>query len=155
MKRAGKRAEAVAKDRDPDALTRLPDAELGRAQGEAVRRLGQLLEAVKSAAEAPQRASRQGGGGGGEGGGGRPAGDSIPPVAQYKLLRDMQTEINKRTEDFRKNHPDPDRLGEKDKAELQSLQKEQRDVAELLDELNRSPADGDPGAGNGREGEKK
>jgi hypothetical protein len=158
MRQAGKRAEAVAKDAEPDALTRLPDAELGRHQGEAVRRLAQLLEAVKSAAEAPQRAARKGNAPAGqEGGGGGPPnpGDGIPPVAQYKLLRDMESEIYKRTEDFKKNHPDLEKLAEKDKAELQSLQKEQRDVAELLDELNRSPADGDPGAGNGREGDKK
>jgi colicin import membrane protein len=166
MKQAGMRADAMLKEvkadheagRKPD-LTRLPDAELGRAQGEAVRRLAQLLDAIKTAAEAPPRAARRqggGGGGGGEGGGGAPnAGDGIPPVAQYKLLRDMQAEINKKTEDFRKDHPDPDKLDAKDKAELQSLQKDQREVAELLDQLNRTPADGDPGAGNGREGEKK
>jgi tetratricopeptide (TPR) repeat protein len=161
MKQAGKRMTDVAKDRSDDALTRLPDAELARSQEEAVRRLAQLLDAVKTAAEAPPKAAgRQGnnpgGPGDGNGGGGAPnAGDGIPPVAQYKLLRDMQADINKKTEDFRKNHPDTGKLAEKDKAELQSLQKEQRDVAELLDELNRTPADGDPGAGNGREGEKK
>jgi hypothetical protein len=159
MKQAGKRAkgmveevkEAAKAEKKPD-LARLPDAELGRTQGEAVRRLAQLLDAAKTAAEAPPRAAgRQGGGGGGggEGGGGAPnAGDGIPPVAQYKLLRDMQADLNQKTEDFRKNHPDPGKLSEKDKAELQSLQKEQRDVAELLDVLNRNPADGDPGAGN-------
>ncbi len=158
MRQAGKRAEAVATNKEPD-LAGLPDAELTRTQGEAVRRLGQLLDAVKTAADAPPRAAGRrggGGGGGGEGGGGAPnPGDGIPPVAQYKLLRDMQAEVNKKTEDFRKNHPDAGKLGEKDKAELQAIQKDQRDVAELLDELNRTPADGDPGAGNGREGDKK
>ncbi len=79
-----------------------------------------------------------------------PPGDGIPPLAQLKLLRDLQKDINQRTETFKKQHPDPKNLEEKDKAELQSIRGDQQDVAELIDELSR-PA-GEPGA---VEGDKK
>lgn len=51
------------------------------------------------------------------------------------MLRDMQAEVNKRTDDFRKEHPDPAKLDEKAKAQLQDIRKSQQEVAELLDEL--------------------
>ena len=40
---------------------------------------------------------------------GRP-GDGIPPLAQLKLLRDLQKDINQRTETFKNQHPDPKKL---------------------------------------------
>jgi hypothetical protein len=67
-----------------------------------------------------------------------------------KLLRDMQKDINERTDAFKRQHPDTKKLEEKDRAELQAIRKDQQDVAELIDELTR-PA-GEPGAA---EGEKK
>jgi hypothetical protein len=51
------------------------------------------------------------------------------------MLRQMQAEVNKRTEDFRKDHPDPAKLDEKARAQLQGLRKAQQEVAELLEEL--------------------
>jgi hypothetical protein len=142
MQKAAERAESLVK-KSPD-LDKLPDAEEARHQAEAGRRLAQVLDAVKNAAEQAQRAGNQGGGGGGgdaDGGGkaGSP-GDNVPPVAQYKMLRDMQSDLNKRTDLFRKQHPNPDKFTDKDKAELEILQRDQKDVAELIDELNR-PAD--------------
>ena len=62
-------------------------------------------------------------------------GSEIPPLAQLKLLRQMQAEVNKRTEDFRKAHPDPTKLDDKGTAELQDIRKSQQEVSELLDEL--------------------
>jgi hypothetical protein len=148
MAEAGDRAGEVAR-KAPDA-EELPDAELGRLQGDAGRRLAQVLEAVKAAAEEPQRAARGGGGGGGgEGGGGGGAGDNIPPVAQYKMLRDMQADVNRRTEAFRKKHPDLEALDEKQKNELQSLRRDQQDVRELLDEMNRPAGEPAPEKGKG------
>jgi hypothetical protein len=151
MTKAGERAEAMVKQ--PPPVETLPDAEEAQQQGEAVRRLARLLEAVKNAAEAPQRSARQGGGGGGGDGGGGAAnpGDSIPPLAQYKMLREMQADINKRTESFRNQHPKPDKLTDSELSELKALQRDQKDVAELLDELQKEPAD-EP-AGN--KGDKK
>lgn len=116
-----------------------PDgAEALRLQQEALRRLEQLLEAVKQ--EPGQRLRPAGGGGGGGGQGGKPPGDGIPALAQLKLLRALQADVNQRTDEFQKKHPDPVKLGKEQQAELESIRKEQREVADLLDELTR-PAD--------------
>jgi hypothetical protein len=154
MTDAGKRMddifEEVKRPEDVD-LKKLPDAELARRQQLALRRLTQVVDALKEAAEKMQQQARSGGGGGegggGEGGGGGPPGDGIPPVAQLKLLRDLQKDINQRTETFKKEHPDPKKFQDKDRAELQAIRKDQQDVAELIDELTR-PA-GEPGAAEG------
>jgi len=151
MTQAGERMHTVAKDAvDPKAL---PDAETARLQQLAQRRLTQVVDALKEAAEKMEQA--RGGGGGGNDGGEEPAqagppSDGIPPLAELKLLRDLQKDINQRTESFRKEHPDLKKLAEKDRAVLKSIRRDQQDVAELIDELNR-PA-GEPGEG---EGEKK
>ncbi len=150
MTGASEHAEAMAQK--PPPPEELPDAQLDALQGEVLRRLTQLLEAVKTAAEAPQRTARQSGGGGEEGGGGGgDAGDSIPPLAQYKMLRDMQADVNKRTQAFRKQHREPAKLTEKDRGELDSIRRDQRDIAELLEELKRPAGEGEPPS----KGEKK
>jgi len=109
--------------------------------------LTQVVDALKEAAEKMEQAR----GGGGEGGEGAaqagPPNDGIPPLAQLKLLRDLQKDINQRTESFRKEHPNLKKLAEKERAVLESIRKDQQDVAELIDELNR-PAD-EPGDAEG------
>ena len=60
-------------------------------------------------------------------------------MAQLKLLRSMQKEVNERTEAFKKAHPDLTKLGPKDKAELQEIRREQKEVADLLEQLSRPP----------------
>jgi hypothetical protein len=109
-------------------------AEAARLQKEALRRLDQLLDALK---EPPGRPMRPGGGDGGDGGGGesRPPSDGIPALAQLKLLRAMQAEVNQRTDAFKKDHPDPTKLTPEQQAELQAIERDQRDVANLLEEL--------------------
>jgi hypothetical protein len=47
----------------------------------------------------------------------------------------MQLEVNKRTEEFAKLHPDPEKLTEKHKAQLQAIRREQAEVAEMLEQL--------------------
>jgi hypothetical protein len=47
----------------------------------------------------------------------------------------MQAEVNQRTEDFRKAHPDQTKLDEKAKAELRDIRLAQQEIAELLEEL--------------------
>jgi hypothetical protein len=158
MRRASE-AMSDASERMSDVVNQpvdqLPDAETARLQQRAQRRLTQVVDALKEAAEKMEQA-RAGGGGGGEGEDGdgaaqsAPPSDGIPPLAQLKLLRDMQKDINQRTETYRKEHPDLKKIRDKDRAVLESIRKDQQDVAELIDELNR-PAD-EPGAG---EGEKK
>ena len=113
-------------------------AEAARLQKEALDRLEGVLQTLKEEQNAPL-AQRNDGGGRRRGRGGRRRGagngSEIPPLAQLKLLRQMQADVNKRTEDFRKAHPDPAKLDEKGKAELQDIRRSQQEIAELLDEL--------------------
>jgi hypothetical protein len=154
MSDAGKRMDDIFEDvKTPENvdLKKLPDAELGRRQQLALRRLTQVVDALKEAAEKMQQQAKSGAssGPGGDGNSG-PPGDGIPPVAQLKLLRDLQKDVNDRTETFKKEHPDPKNWKDKDRAELQAIRKDQQDVAELIDELTR-PA----GELGGAEGDKK
>jgi hypothetical protein len=50
-------------------------------------------------------------------------------------VRQMQAEVNKQTEDFRKAHPDQTKLDDKAKTELRDIRKSQQELEELLDEL--------------------
>ena len=148
MNEASERMEQVAMQ--PVEPAQLPDAETARLQQLAVRRLTQVVDALKEAAEKMQQA--KGGGGGGGGGEGGAAGaaaqnDGIPPLAQLKLLRDLQKDINERTDTFKKQHPNLNKLEARDKNELNAIRKDQQDVAELIDELTR-PA-GEPDAAEG------
>jgi hypothetical protein len=114
----------------------------------ALRRLTQVVDALKESAEKMQQARAGGGGSGGDNGGANgPPSDGIPSLAQLKLLRDLQKDINQRTETFRAEHSNPKMLTEKDRAELDSLRKDQLDVAELVDELSRPASE--PGAADG------
>jgi hypothetical protein len=146
MAAAGKRAAEVPTL--PVKAETLPDAELLREQGRAIRMLDQLLSAVKEMQEDPKPLSRGGGGGGDEGGdggdgGGGPMGDdSLPPPAQLRLLRAMQKEVNDRTVGFREKHPDLEKLDPKAKAELQEIRREQQEVADLLERLVRPAEEG-------------
>jgi Rad3-related DNA helicase len=116
-------------------------------QERALRRFNQILEALKDdpADRSPPRKQQPapGGDSGSEGSGGQ--GDGVPPLAQLKLLRAMQTEVNERTETFAKGHPDLTKLAEPDQAELEAIRTAQAAVGELLDELNAPPPD--PGVG--------
>jgi hypothetical protein len=118
-------------------------AEAERLQKDALARLESVLQTLKEEQNSPLAARDNQGGGGGEGGG---AGDGseIPPLAQLKLLRQMQADVNKHTEEFRKAHPDPTKLDEKSKAELQKVRRDQQEIAELLDEL----LEPEPGGGD-------
>jgi len=129
-----------AKD-DPNDLT--PATEAVKLQKEALRRLDQLLDALK---QEPGMAMRLPGGSrgtrGDSGDGGTSGGsgaESLPPVVQYKLLKALQVEINQKTEEFAKNHPDAAKWTEKEKAEVLAIRKEQKEVADLLDALAEPP----------------
>jgi len=113
-----------------------------RLQKDALTRLENVLKTLDEERNAPlARNNNNGGGGGGDGGdgggGGAGAGNGneIPPLAQLKLLRQMQTDINQRTDEFRKAHPDQNKLDDKAKNELREIRHAQQEVAELLDEL--------------------
>jgi hypothetical protein len=117
-------------------LEDIADAGIQGQQKLALKRLDQLLESLKpdkqDAAPPPM-------GGGGMPpdmpmGAGQPR-DQLPPLAQLKALRSLQADIAERTEAFDKAHPDRTKLNDDELAELESLQRMQLDVAELIKEL--------------------
>jgi hypothetical protein len=144
MEQAGERLDGL-KASDPRSED-LPDAEAARLQARSVRRLDQVIESLKdeNAGKLSRSASSSGGGSGGSDGG---ADNSLPPTAQLKVLRKMQEEVNQRTKTFGEEHPGGKDLDDKAKVELQSIQIDQKDVAELLEQL-RSGAQPEQAEGN-------
>jgi len=147
MKQAGDRFVDRADQAADEPMDLTPATDAKKLQTEALHRLDQLLEALK---EEPGKAMRPAGGGGGGGGGGDGSGggggaEGLPPVIQYKLLKAMQIEINQKTEEFARDHRDTKKLTEKEQAELQNLRKEQKEVADLLDEIVQPPDEGEGG----------
>jgi hypothetical protein len=63
-----------------------------------------------------------------------------------KVLHKLQEDVNRRTEAYAKEHPDPKRVDDKAKAELQAIVRDQQDVAELLEQLR---SGGEPDAAEG------
>ncbi len=61
--------------------------------------------------------------------------DVVPPLAQLKVLRALQAELNDRTAQFAKDHPDADKLTEPEKEELKELEQAQREIAELFEHM--------------------
>src|SRR5262249_20826601 len=75
-------------------------------QRDGLAHLDALLDALKPDDGLGRRRAQGNGQGGGGGGGGGPEGDGIPELAQLKLLKALQQDVNKRTEEFAKNNPD-------------------------------------------------
>jgi hypothetical protein len=110
----------------------------------ALTRLTQLLDVLKEDEKDNATAGQQPGGppqpdGGGAGGA---AGDGIPALAQLKLLRALQAEVNERTAAFDRAHPDPSKLTPEEQAELDAIHTAQADLGALLEEL--APAEDKP-----------
>ena len=61
--------------------------------------------------------------------------DLIPPMAQLKVLRALQAELNQQTTEFAKLHPDASKLTEEEREELKELETAQRDIAALFEEM--------------------
>jgi hypothetical protein len=129
--RIAERYQAAGKDPHDTA----GDERIAKLQKDAVRRLDQLLDAIRPEPGVPQRMAQAPGKPGDKAGKGSPGGDMIPPQAQLKLLMQLQEEVAKRTEEFARQHPDPKKLTDDDRAALQALHRDQQEVAELLDEM--------------------
>ncbi|MCS6864374.1 MAG: hypothetical protein RMJ56_04285 [Gemmataceae bacterium] len=65
------------------------------------------------------------------------AADLVPPLAQLKVLRALQAELNERTAEFAQNHPEGVELSDDAKAELRELQQAQAEIAELFEQMAR------------------
>ena len=61
--------------------------------------------------------------------------NGLPQMAQVKALRAIQAELNERTAEFAKAHPEADKYTEADKEELEELERSQREVAGLFDKI--------------------
>jgi hypothetical protein len=147
MSRAAARAREMG--REPPAVEALPDPDLDRHQQTALRRMNQLLEAIKEQqqdAPRPIKGGDEDGEMGGEpgGGGGGGGGDGLPPMAQLKLLKAMQEEVNERTASFRKRYPELENLPKKARDELDDIRREQKEVADLLERLTTPPDEPEP-----------
>lgn len=135
-------------DGDADPFANVFDAELdatnarkvSRPLALAVRRLEQLSDALKPDDEKkspkkdgqPPQPKGQNPQPNPDGGG---EGDVIPPLAQLKVLRALQAELNEQTAQFAKDHPDSDKLTDEEKAELKELEQAQREIAELFEKM--------------------
>ncbi|HZZ82234.1 MAG TPA: hypothetical protein VFE62_27295, partial [Gemmataceae bacterium] len=71
--------------------------------------------------------------------GGVPQQDGIPPTAQLKALKAEQLDLNERTTDFDKRNPDPNKLDDRQRAELRELEREQERLQELFQQLTAQP----------------
>ncbi|MBN2291114.1 MAG: hypothetical protein JXM70_01740, partial [Pirellulales bacterium] len=111
---------------------RKTDEETIARQRDARRRLEQLLDALKSA-QNEQKDSKGGGGAGGKGGGAQ--GQGIKLVAQLKLFKMLQEEINKRTAELEKEYGGDKKPPDNVRREYQELAEEQRRLADLMMEL--------------------
>ncbi len=122
---------------------RQADAETQAAEQAAIDRFAQLLDALKSDPnnqQDEQNEQQQGEGGGQQGG---PPRDGIPPIAQLKMLRSLQIEINQRTTELAELQKRAERLSPAQQNELKSLADEQGTLADLVREFLQSRDEGE------------
>lgn len=65
--------------------------------------------------------------------------DGIPPKAQLKALKAEQLDLNERTIDFDTRNPDRTKFTDRERAELRELERQQRELERLFQELTRPP----------------
>lgn len=145
-RRIGERQEQI-KDASGDPFDPVAEAAADdrtrRPLKTSLRRLNHILDSLaedpkKGGADQPQPAEQPmdqpGGDPGGMGQGG-PQQNGVPPLAQLKALRGIQAELNTRTREFDTAHPDKAKLTDADREELEELERSQREVAELFDQV--------------------
>ncbi|MCI0463480.1 MAG: hypothetical protein L0Z62_41610 [Gemmataceae bacterium] len=145
--------ELAAEDKAEKATEKL--------QEEASRRLQRLIDAIKPELEARRQPKKQPdnkvegkkpdpkNNGEKKAKGGLP-GDGVPPLAQLKVLRGEQQEVNERTREFAEQHPDPKQLNEAQRTELESIRQDQERISELFQRMAAAVAGAPEGkAGNG------
>jgi hypothetical protein len=138
LKRAGQNMDSAA-----DRLQKLETGDATQLdQKTAAKRFQQLLEALKpdqgGAGQGGQQGGQQPGGGGGGGGGNS---DAISRLAQLKVLKSLQEEVNERTDvlDAQKAKGQP--LAPEQSAELERLETDQREIADLTRDIVRPRRD--------------
>jgi hypothetical protein len=151
LERAKERLNRNAdKESNPDAAAEnLANDDIQKLQQTALRRIDQVLEALKQdkglRAGNQNSGSRGGGGGGGGGQHGGGEGDNIPPMSQLKALKALEQEIYDRTRDFHKKHPDVSKLNSKEQEALRALRREQQELTDLFRDITAPPAEPEGG----------
>jgi len=141
------RAAALLDRRETGAPTR-------QAEQNALRRLEQLLEALKPE-EADEEPEDSASGQGGPEGSGQPPGSGVQTLVELKLLKLLQQEINHRTRELEEAFSPADTLTDDARREYTQLSEEQGRLADLLLDLiqpDENPED-NPERLPGREGE--
>jgi hypothetical protein len=126
------REQAVENPEEPKR-----DGPATQSQRAALHRLGQLLEAMKPERGAAARATPPQEGKSRPGQAGPRESDGLGDLAQLKALRLLQQDVNERTVQFDKAHPDAAKLTAQDRRQLEALRDEQSEIAGLLDELTK------------------
>jgi hypothetical protein len=144
LKGAGKemlRAVHQLQERDTGATTLA-------AEHNALRRLEQLLDALKPDKPEPgEKQDQQAGEGEGEQGN-QPPGDGIPSLAQLKLLKLMQEEVHERTKGLQETLERKGNLTPEQLQEYSQLSEEQTQLADMVLNLSKpsdKPPEDDPG----------
>jgi hypothetical protein len=124
---------------------RKADQETQSAQQAAADRFAMLLDSLKNDAKNDGESEGEEGEGGGGGGGqqGGPPRDGIPPLAQLKMLRSLQLEINERTRELDGTRQRQNGLSAAQEKELESLSAEQGTLAELVRTFMQSDDEGE------------
>ena len=118
---------------------RRTDLETERNVDSAIRRFAQLLDSLRSDGGAQGKGKK--GQQQGQGGGGGGAGDGIPNIAQVKLLKALQQEINSETERLVALRGGVEKPDEELERRFESLSRRQGRLADLVRELSRPVAD--------------
>ncbi|MBI1324315.1 DUF4175 family protein [bacterium] len=108
-----------------------------KAEKSAAQRLQQLVDSLQPDKPKEGQGQQQQQQQGGEQQGGQQDGDGIPTVAQLKMLKRLQTEINERTGELDGIARDGGKLSDDQKTELDSLKLEQGRLADLLRDLSK------------------
>ena len=102
-------------------------------------------DALKEEAQKKKKKEEESGGGGGGGGGGGPE-KLIPPMAELKMLRSMQTEILQSTAKVGDAAREAQAVTPEIEAEAQRIGRDQKNVKKLMEELTDPNADQQGGA---------
>jgi hypothetical protein len=111
------------------------------AEKNALRRFEQLLESLQPDKPEAGGQKQQGEGQGGQQGGQQPPGDGIPSLAQLKMLKLMQLEINDRTQGLEEQFAKAKELSAEQQQEYQALAEEQSKLADLVLNLSKPKED--------------
>jgi DNA repair exonuclease SbcCD ATPase subunit len=110
------------------------------AQKQAISILSQLITALED--EVAARKKKKGGGGGGGGGGGKP--ELVPSLAELKMLRTMQQEVNQATESIDTSVKKSEKMTPEAEAETKRVGRDQDTLKNLMKSLT------DPAAGGAK-----